>query len=169
MTTHRHQEPPPKDRRHEGATPNPLSASHGSHGRDGPDGGEVVRSEPATARGAETRPPEAAPGHAHAHPPEGDGGPSHAGNGERLIRSSESDDLRRRWESIQASFIDAPRDSVLEADHLVGELTDRIAKRFRSERSHLEERWGRGDDVSTEDLRITLQRYRGFFDRLLRL
>jgi hypothetical protein len=33
----------------------------------------------------------------------------------------------------------------------------------------LEKRWGQGDSVSTEDLRLALQRYRSFFDRLLKL
>lgn len=95
--------------------------------------------------------------------------PVHDDGGLRLIRPAESDDLRRRWESIQASFIDEPREAVHEADGLVSELTDRIAERFRSERSGLEERWDRGDEVSTEELRLTLQQYRAFFDRLLQL
>jgi hypothetical protein len=33
----------------------------------------------------------------------------------------------------------------------------------------LDKQWDRGDNVSTEDLRVALQRYRSFFDRLLRL
>ena len=43
----------------------------------------------------------------------------------------------------------------------------RIAESFASERAKLEEQWGQGRDVSTEDLRIALTRYRSFFDRLL--
>ena len=42
-----------------------------------------------------------------------------------------------------------------------------LARSFNEARSSLEEQWSRGDDVSTEDLRITLQRYRSFFERLL--
>ena len=45
----------------------------------------------------------------------------------------------------------------------------RIADSFANERSRLEKQWDRGDNVSTEDLRIALQRYRSFFDRLLKL
>jgi hypothetical protein len=93
-----------------------------------------------------------------------------AGDGHHtLFRSNEVDGLHQRWDSIQASFIDAPREAVAEADRLVSDLTDRITDRFGSERSSLEERWNRGEDVSTEHLRQSLQRYRGFFDRLLRL
>ena len=43
----------------------------------------------------------------------------------------------------------------------------RLAESFAAERETLEGQWGRGEDVSTEDLRVTLQRYRGFFQRLL--
>ena len=43
----------------------------------------------------------------------------------------------------------------------------RLAEMFAEERSHLESQWDRGDDVSTEELRVALRRYRAFFDRLL--
>jgi hypothetical protein len=43
----------------------------------------------------------------------------------------------------------------------------RLAEGFAAERENLEQQWGRGEDVSTEDLRIALQRYRDFFQRLL--
>jgi hypothetical protein len=43
----------------------------------------------------------------------------------------------------------------------------RLAEIFASERAQLELQWDRGDDVSTEDLRLALQRYRSFFGRLL--
>ncbi len=43
----------------------------------------------------------------------------------------------------------------------------RLAAVFSEEREQLEAQWAQGDDVSTEDLRIALQRYRSFFDRLL--
>jgi hypothetical protein len=45
----------------------------------------------------------------------------------------------------------------------------RLAEGFANERSGLEQQWDRGDNVSTEDLRVALQRYRSFFDRLLKL
>ncbi len=88
---------------------------------------------------------------------------------DRLIPRAETEELRQRWDAIQASFIDEPRQSVQEADHLVEELTGRIVDRFAAERRSLEEQWSQGDEVSTEALRQSLQRYRGFFDRLLHL
>ena len=86
-----------------------------------------------------------------------------------LFSTAESARLRHRWEEIQAGFIDEPRTSVADADTLVAEIIDRLSQLFRSERAQMEAVWSRGDDVSTEDLRIALQRYRAFFERLLRL
>jgi hypothetical protein len=56
---------------------------------------------------------------------------------------------------------------VQEADALVTDVIKRIAGSFGSERAELERQWDRGNDVSTEDLRLALQRYRSFFSRLL--
>ena len=72
-----------------------------------------------------------------------------------------------RWQRIQAGFVDDPRKSVTEAHQLVGELTQRIVDAFARERDELEHQWSKGGDVSTEDLRVSLQRYRAFFSRLL--
>lgn len=72
-----------------------------------------------------------------------------------------------RWGHIQAKFVDDPRKAVSEAHELVGELTQRIVDAFARERSELERQWSEGENVSTEDLRVSLQRYRAFFSRLL--
>jgi len=45
----------------------------------------------------------------------------------------------------------------------------RLANSFAKARSELEGQWGRGDKVSTEDLRVALQHYRAFFERLLNM
>lgn len=74
---------------------------------------------------------------------------------------------RERWQAIQADFVDDPRQAVKKADELVAELIGQLAKSFADERSKLEGHWDRGDDVSTEDMRVALQRYRSFFGRLL--
>lgn len=63
--------------------------------------------------------------------------------------------------------MDEPRNAVQEADGLVASAMKRLAEVFAQERSKLEQQWDRGDDVSTEDLRLALQRYRSFFHRLL--
>jgi hypothetical protein len=84
-----------------------------------------------------------------------------------ILPEHEAADLRRSWEAIQAGFVDEPRRAVEDADHLVATTMKRLAEMFADERSRLEGQWDRGGDVSTEDLRVALQRYRGFFGRLL--
>ena len=84
-----------------------------------------------------------------------------------LFPENETNDFRTRWTDIQTGFVDEPRRAVEQADALVAEVIKRLANSFAEERSKLEGQWGRGDDVSTEDLRVSLRRYRSFFDRLL--
>jgi hypothetical protein len=84
-----------------------------------------------------------------------------------LFAEQELDGYRSRWQTVQVRFVDDPRDTVKEADALVAELMQRLSQTFAEERSNLEGQWERGTDVSTEDLRVAMQRYRSFFDRLL--
>jgi hypothetical protein len=86
-----------------------------------------------------------------------------------LLRKEEIDELRSRWNAIQIEFVDEPRASVEQADALVAEVMKRIAQMFSEKRAALDEQWTNHDDVSTEDLRVALQRYRSFFQRLLSL
>jgi hypothetical protein len=85
----------------------------------------------------------------------------------QLFPDSELNDLRARWEKAQIGFVDEPRTAVEQADSLVATVVKRIAEQFAAERVELEHQWDRGDNVSTEDLRQALRRYRSFFDRLL--
>jgi hypothetical protein len=91
----------------------------------------------------------------------------HAEDSTPLFPSGELDGLRIRWKEIQTAFVDEPRKAVEQADGLVAQAMKRLAEVFAQERSQLEGQWDRGDNVSTEDLRIALQRYRTFFHRLL--
>lgn len=84
-----------------------------------------------------------------------------------LFPEAERQDLKNSWERIQVGFVDEPRSAVEQADSLVASAMKRLAEVFAQERSNLEQQWGRGDNVSTEDLRLALQRYRSFFHRLL--
>ena len=85
-----------------------------------------------------------------------------------LLADEELDGFRGRWDAVQVGFVDEPRGSVQQADALVAELMQRLAQTFSEERTSLESQWEQGADVSTEDLRVAMQRYRSFFDRLLR-
>jgi len=84
-----------------------------------------------------------------------------------LFSADEAQGFRSRWDTVQTQFVDEPRKSVQEADNLVESVIQRLSKIFTDERTNLETQWESGDNVSTEDLRLALQRYRSFFTRLL--
>ena len=84
-----------------------------------------------------------------------------------LFAADAAESFRSRWQDIQTSFIDEPTRAVEQADSLVAEIMQQLAKTFADERSHLEEQGEHGKDISTEDLRMALRHYRSFFDRLL--
>jgi hypothetical protein len=84
-----------------------------------------------------------------------------------LMGAEDAMRFQDRWEQIQTGFVDDPRSVVKQADELVAELMQQLAEGFAAERRRLEGQWDAGDDVSTEDLRLALQRYRSFFRRLL--
>src|SRR5262245_2724938 len=86
---------------------------------------------------------------------------------EAIFPQPEVEALRTRWEAIQTGFVDEPRTAVTEADSLVAQTVTRLAEVFSQERTNLEKQWDHGDNISTEDLRVALRRYRSFFDRLL--
>jgi hypothetical protein len=86
-----------------------------------------------------------------------------------LFSEPEMAEFRSQWSKVQTGFVDEPRHTVEDADKLVATVMQRLAEGFTNERSGLEKQWDRADNVSTEDLRVALQRYRSFFDRLLKL
>lgn len=75
--------------------------------------------------------------------------------------------LRTRWEEIQTGFVDDPRGSVKQAHATVGQLVDELTQTFTRERTALEDQWNKDREPDTESLRVALQRYRSFFNRLL--
>jgi hypothetical protein len=89
------------------------------------------------------------------------------GDDQPLLDAQLSTDFQLRWEEVQTRFVDEPRGAVEDADGLVAHVMQQLAEGFAQERERLEAQWGRGEDISTEDLRVALQRYRSFFRRLL--
>ena len=86
-----------------------------------------------------------------------------------MFPGEETTGYRTRWDGIQTGFVDEPRKAVEEADALVAQVITRLTEVFANERTTLEHQWDRGEHVSTEDLRLALQKYRSFFERLLAL
>ena len=84
-----------------------------------------------------------------------------------LFSPEAGNEFRSRWDALQTSFVDEPRRAVEQADELVAQVMQSLAKTFAEERSRLETQWHQGDNVTTENLRMVLRRYRSFFQRLL--
>ena len=126
------------------------------------DRAETARTKPTTAQSPGTKPPPA-------RTVETD--PSTAGTDlsteESLFGNDKLSDLRSRWDHVQSGFVDDPRESVQQADGLVSDVVDQLTAGFSEARSRLEAQWARGEEASTEDLRLALKRYREFFERLL--
>ena len=78
-------------------------------------------------------------------------------------------DFRSRWDAVQRSFVDDPRQAVRQADELVAQVMKSLAETFSHERAKLEAQVDQTDKASTENLRLGLRRYRSFFERLLSL
>jgi hypothetical protein len=87
-----------------------------------------------------------------------------------LFENDEAEQFRSRWLNIQSRFVDDPRASVTEADELVADVIKSITRSFADKRISLENQWKSGENnISTEDLRVAIKRYRSFFNRLLSL
>jgi hypothetical protein len=161
----------------------PLTVQHPFHESAGR-GGEGSASEPATGGHAgvadpgPSEPPSAEPnpsttgtgsGTAVTEPPAGTADTSRVepSSEPSLFADGDLAGLRARWNDVQAGFVDDPRACVQKADGLVSDVVTRLTSGFTEARSRLEHQWGRGEEASTEDLRVALTRYREFFERLL--
>lgn len=87
--------------------------------------------------------------------------------GLRNEASRHLEELRPRWNNIQTSFVDEPRQAVYDADKLVTSAITQITEALHDECRAMQKQWADGADVSTEDLRLSLQKYRTFFNRLM--
>ena len=101
-------------------------------------------------------------------------GSSHTGDGDpksssvrTLFAEAELSSLRSRWGDVQAGFVDDPRECIQKADGLVSDVVEQLTTGIAGARARLESQWSRGEQASTEDLRVALMRYREFFERLL--
>ncbi len=93
--------------------------------------------------------------------------PAEAAKPIALLAAEEAGTFRARWGEVQAGFVDEPSRAVQQADALVAELMKHLTKMFADERAKLEGLSKHGEQLSTEDMRVALQRYRSFFNRLL--
>ncbi|MGW1881874.1 hypothetical protein [Streptomyces sp. NPDC001970] len=119
--------------------------------------------------GATEEAPEEAPAEPAEEPAAAEEPPTAAApeQGPPLIAPEEAESYRDRWQEIQGTFVDDPRDSVRAADALVADVIQSLAANFADHKKELESQWSRGEEIETEGLRVALQRYRTFFNRLL--
>jgi hypothetical protein len=81
------------------------------------------------------------------------------GSAERVGLLNNPAHLRDQWQQVQGTFVDDPQRAVEEAGALVERTLREIHANVNRHRAD--------DPTSTEDLRVSFQRYREFFDRLL--
>ncbi|MFH8573914.1 hypothetical protein [Streptomyces sp. NPDC017993] len=134
---------------------------NGAHGARGEAPPVFPGEATATLRGAST--PE---GEVRASAPEKNRH-SEAQETEAPLLGLKQEEFRSRWQRIQSEFVDDPREAVGAADTLVAEAMQALAATFSQHKQGLEGQWHRGEEVETEELRVALQRYRSFFNRLL--
>lgn len=106
------------------------------------------------------------------------GTPAASGDGRtRLLPHDETDKLEQRLQHAVSGFVDEPRASVEEADHVLEELasrfTDAVTRRRRTLRMSWQSTEG-GEDkpattTDTEQLRLALRDYRELAEQLLRI
>ncbi len=88
---------------------------------------------------------------------------------EPLFPADVAANYRSRWAAVQSGFVDDPRSAVRQGDELVAQMMKNLAESFAAERGRLETQLGQTGSTTTETLRVSLRRYRSFFERLLSL
>lgn len=81
----------------------------------------------------------------------------------------DSDDVLRRWQEVQAGFVDDPRDAVQRADSLLDEVTSSFRSALEARATELQGRWKNTEKNDTEDLRTALRDYRATLEQLLHI
>ena len=75
--------------------------------------------------------------------------------------------FRVRWSSIQAGFIDDPRNAVQDADRFVADVVQSFTAGVEARRRALTSAWEQDGHSGTEELRLTMRQYRALVDRIL--
>lgn len=79
----------------------------------------------------------------------------------------DAENVTARWNAISANFVENPRQAVTDADSLVAKALDQVTQSLVAQREELVRRWSSArEQISTEELRLCLQRYRALFQRL---
>ena len=146
------------------ATPDVDPTSHRESRGPSTEPPETTETDVAPARSAEESTPETEPPDTR---PEQSVDETDSATDEPLFADGTASRMRSRWDDVQAAFVDDPKECVQKADALVAQVVEQLTRGFSDARARLENQWARGEEASTEDLRLALKRYRDFFQRLL--
>jgi hypothetical protein len=83
------------------------------------------------------------------------------------LSAEQGADFRRRWRELQGDFVDDPQQAVRSAGELTREVLEALTEKIADKRRV--DGWKAGEGSGTEDLRLSLRRYRTLVDRLLEL
>ncbi|REF35455.1 hypothetical protein [Thermasporomyces composti] len=93
-------------------------------------------------------------------------GPSEAEQLE-AARRRHIEELQHRWLVTQAQLLDDPRDAVREAGLLIGDAMQFVTSTFSEHRDRIEREWKNNENLSTDELRMIMRRYRNLFQYVL--
>lgn len=85
---------------------------------------------------------------------------------DQLLDGDERQALRDRWVRVEERFVNDPAAAVGAADELVERVVEQIRMALDDRRSDARGRWDPPDDLTTEQLREALHRYRVLFEQL---
>lgn len=87
-------------------------------------------------------------------------------SGTALVDRGSMVEFDRRWNAVQADFVEDPRRAVGEAGNLLAELMEHVAKNLRQRRTELDR--NRANETDTEAMRLEMRRYRELMNRMVR-
>jgi hypothetical protein len=82
---------------------------------------------------------------------------------------NEIEDLQSRWTSIQIQFVEDPCSAIEQGEAIVAETIERVTQMITEQQQSLGHKWLNHDDITTEELRLTLLDYRSLMNHLLNL
>lgn len=86
-------------------------------------------------------------------------------SGMALVDRGSMAEFDRRWNEVQADFVEDPRRAVGEAGNLMAELMDHVANNLRQRRTELDR--NRAGEIDTEAMRLEMRRYKDLMNRML--
>jgi hypothetical protein len=84
-----------------------------------------------------------------------------------VLTPEAAENFRTRWSGIQAGFVDDPHHAVQDADRFVADIARAFNSGLEDRRRTLATVWDGDGHGETEELRMTMRKYRALVDRML--